>query len=70
MTHLSLFKEAAQRIVQRAQSSENQADSSPASQSTPGSQASRRAAGQMSAGTFDGALPLTSPTERSRAPRR
>jgi hypothetical protein len=71
MTHPSLFKEAAQRIVQRAQSSENQADSSQAVQGTPGFQAGgRTAATQMSAGTFGSSLPLTSPTDTSQVPRR
>lgn len=61
MTHCSLFKEVAQRIVQNAQSSQNDA-LSPALKSAPGMRSSESA--QMSGSTFS-PRPLTSPTDKS-----
>lgn len=61
MTHCSLFKEAAQRIVQNAQSSQNDA-LSPALKAAVGMRSAPPA--QMSGSTFS-PRPLTSPTDTS-----
>ena len=66
MTQPSLFKEVAQRIVQRAQSSEN--DSASRSAPTPGSHVSTPA--QMTGSSFADACHFTSPTDTSQAPHR
>lgn len=71
MSHRSLFKEVAQRIVQRAQSPEN--DSHRLSQPTgPAleSAGTEPRAPQMVAGTFHTPPALTSPRDTSPAPRR
>lgn len=72
MTQPSLFKEVAQRIVQRAQSSENDSATPFTSRSapTPGARASSPA--QMTGSSFAGtsACGFTSPTDKSPAPHR
>ena len=67
MTHRSLFKEVAQRIVQSAQASQSDGSSNalPANASPMGAPGTPPT--QMSASTFGAASPVTTLTDRSRA---
>jgi len=69
MTHRSLFKEVAQRIVQRAQSSENEAPRPLQAQMGPAPGQRLGQAHQMMGGDL-GSAAFTSPTDTSPAPRR
>ncbi len=71
MSHPSLFKEVAQRIVQRAQSSESDAYRlQPARQALASQGHGGGQPAQMTGTSFGSQPGLTSPTDRSPAPRR
>lgn len=70
MTHRSLFKEVAQRIVQSAQSSQSEDSRSPQPTLRPLPARTGGPSVQMAASTFAGGAPLTNRTDTSPAPHR
>ena len=70
MTQPSLFKEVAQRIVQRAQASENDGAPPFTSQRAPMPGTCTDQPAQMTGSSFAGACSFTSPTDTSQAPHR